>query len=350
MANALVSLLDITKRRGNDQAVGLLEDTITYAPELSAIMGRPIPGTQYKTVHRALPTVGFRQPNNGSDTVKSKYRQSLHECMLLDVQLEADKAVIDAAAPSSPNSPEADIGDLLFDEADAAVRATYIAVGAQVYYGTSSDANGFTGIAPQVGSLNAALNTSPAVLTAAGSTSVSQSSVYFIWENLRGAHFIFGNNAGLTMLPEWRIQQVLGANGKPMTAYVNNVQGWLGFAINHPLSVARICNIQNLTATITHLNDQLVAQLLSYLPLQMLAEVNQQFNTGGPNKWGPGLKMFMNPQTRYGLQISRSPVYSSGLSGITAATQLQFATTPTDSNGIPIVVTNSITNTEAVVT
>ena len=33
MSNQLVTLLDITKRKGNSQEVGLLEDTITYAPE-----------------------------------------------------------------------------------------------------------------------------------------------------------------------------------------------------------------------------------------------------------------------------------------------------------------------------
>ena len=57
MSNALISLLDITKRAGGDKEVGLLEDTIIYAPELGAIMGRPIDGTQYKTIHRTLPTV-----------------------------------------------------------------------------------------------------------------------------------------------------------------------------------------------------------------------------------------------------------------------------------------------------
>src|SRR5579872_4564167 len=123
MANSLLSLLDITKRKGNDQEVGLLEDTITYAPELSAIGGRSIVGTQYKTLHRTLPTVSFRQANNGSDTVKGKYRQSLHECSILDAQLQADKAVVDAAGKG--DGPESDMGDLLFDEAQGTVMAAY---------------------------------------------------------------------------------------------------------------------------------------------------------------------------------------------------------------------------------
>lgn len=356
MANALLSLLDVTKRKGNDQEVGLLEDTITYAPELSAIGGRPINGTQYKTLHRTLPTVHFRTANNGSDTVKGTYRQSLHECSMIDAQLQADTMVVNAEAKG--NHAEAGIGDLLFDEAQGTVMATYITVGTQVYYGTVSDANGFAGIQSLTASINEGKNQQPAVVTPTtaggtkGSSANQQTSVYMIWENIRGCHFIFGNDSGLTMLPEWRIQQVLGANGKPMTAYVNNLQGWIGFAVNHPLSVMRIADI-NLTDSTgqANLTDKVVAALLSFIPLQMRMEVIANFNTGGPNKFGPGLKLLMNPQAAYSLQQSRTPALSSsgGGTALTAATALQFAALPVESNGIPIIVTDSITSTEAVI-
>ncbi len=271
MANQLVSLLDISKRKGNDQTVGLLEDTLTYAPEFSAIMGRPIVGTQYKTSHRALPTVGFRKANDGSDTVKGTYRQELKECFIIDAQMQADKAVVDAEGGGT--GPESSIGDILIDEAQGVIMATYITAGTQLYYGTSADANGFIGLNSLMASLNAAKTIgSPAVVGAGGSTSSVQTSAYLIWENIKGAHFIFGNNSGLTMLPEWRVQQVQGQNNKPMTAYVNNLQGWIGWAVNHPNSVGRIANIQS-ASTVAPLTDALVAKLLSYIPLQMRQEV-----------------------------------------------------------------------------
>lgn len=345
MANALISLLDITKRKGGDQEVGLLEDTIIYAPELGSIMGRPIEGTQYKTIHRSLPTVAFRQANNGSDTVKSNYRDSLHECSIIDAQIQADSAVVDAAAPG--NGPQSDIGDPLFDEASGVIQGVYITTGAQTWYGTAKDANGFGGVAPFVGSLNAATNTTPVCVGASGSNALVQSSAYFVWENIRGAHFIFGKNRGLTMMPEWRIQQVNGANSKPMTALVNNIQGWLGFAINHPLSIARLANID--IANSHSVTDALIAKVLAYLPLQMLAEANANLNTGGPNKFGPGLKIFMNPVAFYGLQNSRTPIVSGIGTALTAATPLQYPSMQLSSCGIPIVLTNSITTTEAVV-
>lgn len=347
MANALISLLDITKRKGGDQEIGLLEDTIIYAPELGAIMGRPIDGTQYKTIHRSLPTVAFRQANNGSDTVKGLYRDSLHECSIIDAQIQADSAVVDAAAPG--DGPQSDIGDPLFDEASGVIQGVYITAGAQLYYGTSNDANGFGGMAPFLGSLNPATNTTPVCVSATGSSSNVQTSAYFLWENIRGAHFIFGKNRGLTMMPEWRLQQVLGANSKPLTALVNNIQGWLGFAINHPLSVARLANI-NWGTDSKPCTDAFIAKVLSWLPLTMQAEALANYNTGGPKPFGPGLKILMNPQAWLSLQASRTPIAASGGTAITAATPLQYPTSMNpQSNGIPIVLTNSISNTEAVV-
>lgn len=345
MANQLISLLDITKLKGNDQEVGLLEDTITYAPELSTIMGRSIVGTQYKTAHRGLPTVAFRKANTGSATVKGTYRQELKECFIIDAQMQADTAVVNAQGTGP--GPEGGVEDVLIAEAQGVVMATYITVGSQMYYGTSADANGFVGLNTLTPNLNAAKNNNPAVVGAGGTTASVQSSAYLIWENIRGAHFIFGNNSGLTMLPEWRIQQVLDASNNPYTAYVNNLQGWIGFAVNHPQSVARIGNI-NLGTDTKPLTDKLVAQLLSYIPLQMRQEAIANANTGGPNKWGPGLKLLVNPATAYSLQQSRSPVSSGTGTAITSNQPLAFADLPTASNGIPIVITDSITNTEAV--
>jgi hypothetical protein len=159
------------------------------------------------------------------------------------------------------------------------------------------------------------------------------------------------------MMPEWRLQQVLGANSKPLTALVNNIQGWLGFAINHPLSVARIANINGITDN-KPLSDNLIAKALSFLPLQMQADAMANLNNGGPNKFGPGLKIMMNPQTFYGLQTQRTPIQNNVAAAITAGTAgtnitshlpLQYPRMDLQSNGIPIILTNSISNTEAVV-
>lgn len=323
MANALVSLLDITKRAGSDPAIGLLEETTTYAPELMEIMGRPISGTAYKATSRTLPTVAFRSANDGSDTVKSTYAQLLSECFILDAQIQADKAVVDAEAKSGIN---ASVGDLLFDEAQGILQAATITLGTQFYYGVTADAKGFAGLR----SLTTALNTGAGapVISAGGTTASVQTSAYLVWNNIKGVHFVWGNNAGLN-LGEWRVQQVLGNNSKPMTGYVNNLQGWIGLAVNHTKSIGRIANCEDVAAK--RLTDAIGAKLMQYVPMQIQ-------NSGG-------LRWYMNQQAAYQLQFSRSAG-----TAITSESPLQFAPLPRELCGIPITITNSIVNTEAVVT
>src|SRR5947207_1709460 len=97
MSDRLLSLLDVSKRNGTDLSVGLVEEVTTVAKEFDSILGRPIPGTTYKTrVRTALPgakTSMFRQPNAGSDVVSSTYAQKLSQCFFLDAQLQTDEAV-----------------------------------------------------------------------------------------------------------------------------------------------------------------------------------------------------------------------------------------------------------------
>lgn len=324
MANALVSLLDITKRAGSDPAIGLIEETTTYAPELVTLMGRPISGTMYRATNRTLPTVAFRAANDGSDTVKSTYNQIISECFILDAQVQADKAVIDAEANTGVHQS---VGDLLFDEAQGIMQAATIALGSQFYYGVTADAKGFAGIRSLTSAANVTAVGAPVIL-AGGTTASVQTSAYLVWNNIKGCHFVWGNNAGLQMDPTWRVQQVLGQNSKALTAYVNNLQAWVGLAVNHTKSVARIANCED--ATNKRLTDAMGAKLMQYIPMSIV-------NSGG-------LRWFMNQQAAYQLQVSRSAG-----TAITGSAPLQFAPTPVELCGIPITITNSITNTEAIV-
>lgn len=322
MANALVSLLDITKRSGSDPAIGLLEETTTYAPELMVLMGRPISGTVYRATQRTLPTVAFRAANDGSDTIKSGYAQKLSECFIIDGQIQVDKAVADAEARSGINQS---VGDILFDESQGVLQAATITVGNQFYEGTTADAKGFAGLRSLCTALNVTATGAP-VISAGGTTSSVQTSAYLVWNNIKGCHFVWGNNAGF-QLGDYRTQQVLGNNSKPMTAYVNNLQAWIGLAVNHSKSIGRIANCENATNKL--LTDEQGARLLSYIPIQI-----QQAG---------GLRWFMNQQAAFQLQKSRSAAT------VNDSRPLQFAALPTEMQGIPITVTNSITNTEAVV-
>lgn len=314
MSDKFLSLLDITKRNGTDLAVGLVEEVTTWAPEFDTLMGRPIPGTTYKTrIRKALPAgPAFRAANQGSSIVSSTYDQKLSQCFYLDGQMQVDKAVADAPE-------EGGAALLLSDEAAGVLRQKSIEVGAQVWYGTGNDQNGFDGAQSFVDA------TMVVDATGVGATT---SSVYAVWNDLQGAHFIFGNNTGIQLM-EWRIQQVKDSNGKAFMAWVNSLSGYIGWSLNHSKCVGRIKNIG--TAAGKTLSDEMISQLIALFPIQIKPTY-----------------LFMTRRSRQQLQASRAPVYAAGTTrpGVTASNALQFATIPTESNGVPIVVTDSLTNTE----
>ena len=61
MADTFLTLLDMTKTNGTDQAVGIVEEVRTFAPEVNVISGRPIKGTTYKALVRSALPGGLTQ-------------------------------------------------------------------------------------------------------------------------------------------------------------------------------------------------------------------------------------------------------------------------------------------------
>lgn len=320
MADRLLSLAEVTKRNGTDNAVGLIEEVNTVAPELNALMGRPINGITYKVRKRsALPAdsagtgVAFRNTNEGSAVLSSTYEQGLGQCFFLDGQMQVDEAVISSGM--AEGNSEADI---LTDEAVGVMQQKLIHVGDSFYRGETADAKGFVG-------LKSLYDTSNCEVDATG-TPGSATSAWIVFNDIQGVHWIFGNGNGIEM-GEWARQQVTDANGKKYFAKVNNVSGWLGLFFGHTRSLVRIKNLT--TASGKGLTDALVAEALAKMPIYMRSQKSR-------------LKLFVNSVASLQLQKSRSTVSTAKTdSGI-----LQFAPEPTESQGVQIVLTDSIPNNE----
>ena len=314
MADKFLTLLDITKRNGGDAASGLIEEVNTVAPELNALLGIPQSGITYRVKKRtALPAgPAFRNANEGSDIISSTYDQTIGECFFLDGQMQIDEAVLTAGL-SEGNSRE----DILADEAIGVMEQKLIHVGDSFYRGTTADSKGFVGLQALYDSTNCQVD--------AGGTPGTATSAWLVWNSPRGLHWRFGNQKGLEM-GEWFKQKVKDPNGKSLMAWCNNVSGWLGLFFGHSRSVVRIKNLT--TATGKGLTDALVAEALTKMPIFM--------------RQAPGLKLLINSVAQLQLQKSRSTVSTAKTdSGI-----LQFAPQPTESNGVPIVLTDSILNNE----
>lgn len=326
---ASLTLLDIAKRNGSDREIGLIEDVSTFAPEVAVLPARPINGVSFKTTLRTnLPTAAFRATGSGATPIKSTYQQKLAECFFLDAPLQVDESI--------PDAEDRSVGDVLADEVQGALSAAGIALGSQLYYGTAADAGGFQGLNTFVGT-TAGLN-----VDAAGTGSVTMSA-WLVYLDLKGVHFVVGRtSAGRSggdpsqpagdpaiiappfRMPEWSKQQVaVGTAGKVAMAYVTNISGWVGLAYGSNYSAFRVRNI-SLASAASYMTDAQGAKLLSKVPLHV--------RNSGRLRW------FMNRDTAYSLQASRSTV--------AANVGVNFPTLPTECQGVPITITDSITNTE----
>ena len=309
---AQANLLDIAKLNGSDTIVGLIEETLTYAPEVQIMPARTIRGTSYKIASRvSYPGVGFRAANEGSTPSKSEFENQLIECYILSGAVQADVAV--ARAYEDGEQAWKDI------ESVGVMRQAMIELGSQVIYGTSHQAKGFPGLQAIHTAFNSGL-----VVDAGGTSAGTASSVYGINTDTQGVQLVFG--AGTTFeLGEWRIENVGTSSVYP--AHVANLTAWVGMQVGSKYSVGRL---KDATADSgMGVTDSKLAELLSKYPVGYR-----------PNYW------LMNRRSAYQLQVSRSA--STVQNGVKTSSGSEiFAPLPTESNGIPIVITDSISNTEA---
>ncbi len=316
MSDQFLSLLDITARRNTDAAVGLVEEVVTYAPEIEKVMGRPIPGTFYNARVRTTLTAkaAFRKANAGVEIGTSSYESKRFDCFFFDTQLQVDEAVARASEQQGDS-----LAILQADEAAGAIRQKAISLGSQFYKGTGADAAGFPGLVDFV-------NTAQ-IVDAGGSAAGKCERAWFIWMHPQGVHYLFGGNQGLDIKP-WQLQQVKDSSNKSLMAWVSNISGYVGLSSAHTRAVGCVKNIDNtLTAgaEAKPITDKLIADCLSTFPVGIQ----------------PNL-IFMSRASRRGLQKSRSvTLFGQGNTKVSGSLEV-VAPLPTEAQGIPIIVTDSI--------
>lgn len=323
---AMLTMFDLLALQRDDVLTGLVEDVTTYAPEFSRIPVVKRPGTWYEIVRRtALGAAAFRQVNNGASPIKSAYKKEVKEMFFVDVPINVDEAILKGDDKST--------GDAWTHESQGALQAALILIGAQTFYGTSNDANGFAGVRAQcAGSVGA------------GGTTTS-TSAYLLWLNgVWGCHYDVGQNGEVALPPPIRQQISAPSPGSgTLFAWVSNLSCWIGFNVISANSTNGGGATWAVTGITTHqtsnvydqaLTDRIAAQLISNIPL-----VRRQ-----------GLCWFLNRTSYFLLQQSRStfnpttggmfiPGGEGGRPG--------WAPPPNLLEGYPLVVTDSITNTES---
>jgi len=308
MANNL-TLLDLAKLNSADMAVGLIEEVATVAPEVTIIPARTIPGTSYKISARTgRPTVAFRALNEGTDATKSNFTERTIEAFLLSARVECDKAAanayIDGAVAYQALEARGVMAEALFK------------VGQQTIYGTAQDGKGFPGLQALVSTLGGV------IVDGTQSTGSACSSVYAIAAGSQGVQYVYGQNTTID-LSAFREGDATDSNSKRFAAYIADLTAWVGLQCANKYAVGRIKNLG--TTTGNTCSDAKLLDLLRQFPV--------------------GVKpthFLMSRRSAYQLAISRSitpntkqEAFNGLLNGL-----------PTESFGIPIIVTDSISDTE----
>jgi hypothetical protein len=124
------TLLDLAKL---DAGVGypIIEESVKSAPELRVVPASTILGTTMElTVRTGLPSMAFRDANQGVPRSKSRYETKTFQTHILDHQIAVDEQIVNGAK---------DRGRLLENHVGGVMESAMQYVGSQFYYGTGHE-------------------------------------------------------------------------------------------------------------------------------------------------------------------------------------------------------------------
>lgn len=316
MAYAYLTALDLAKKKNSDAVVGLIEENLNAAPEVARFPARVISGTSYKTLIRTtLPTTQFRDFNEGVEPTKSVYANKTVECYPFESQMQVDAIL----------TSEDELAEMKAMESLGHMQSGLQLIGKQMWYGTGTggDSKGFPGAVQIVDST--------LVEDAGGTTASTGSSCYGVKFGPQFASLVFGQNSVLQFSFDERMwnKTIITRSSKEMTAYVNSLVGLIGVQWVNKYCVGRV---KKLTAdTGKGMTDTLLANLLAKFPVGMR-----------PDAW------FMSRRSAGQLQKARTVTINSGPGASKVAGTVEaVAPWPEEAFGIPIIVTDSILDTEA---
>lgn len=296
-----VTLLDIAKATGTDAVVGLIEETMLVTPEISVIPARTIKGMRYKTkVLTDLPSVAFRSANEGVSATKGTIENRLVSCFYMSPRWEGDLAVLEEHEDGAKAA--------MAEEAVMHVSAAMITLSKQLWYGTANDAKGYPGV---VDSLLASHT-----VDAGGPD--TKSSVFALKLGPQACQMIWGLDGELR-LSEPRRETLRDDNNKPFEGLSQTFENFApGFAVHNTKAIGRIKNLSDDSNT---LDDDMMSNLLEKFPTAFRPDA-----------------FFMTRRSASQLRKSRTATNVSG----------QPAPIPMDFDGIPIYISEAISNAETV--
>lgn len=289
-----------------------LSDVLDEAPLIASLAARTCRSNTFTYSKKtANPSVGFRDINDGVENTKGTYVQVTNTLKFLDASFAMDEA---AALVD-----ERGVDHIMGIEAMAHLRQAMAELEEQVIYGTTTGglAAGFEGLANQA-NLNQIADAQ--VVNAGGTTANTGSSVWLIRTGEEDLQLLWGNQGEITIGERTRVERAGSSQGR-FWALAHSIHGWAGLKIGTTYSAVRICN---LTADSGKgLTDALISQAIERFPASR-----------GPQY------IAMNRRSLGQLQRSRTATNPTGAP----------APFPQEAFNVPIIVTDRILSTEALLT
>lgn len=307
----LADLLVLNDRASTDNGVS---DLFIDSPFLQVFNAVPASnGTVHKYIKvTAAPTTGFRALGVGRANTKSTNIAVTDTLALIDGSFDVDKGLADSYVRGGADA-------YMTREGKLALQSAMFNIEKQIFGGTTQyDASGFAGIADTYTALSQTAN----VVNAAGTTASTASSIYLIRHNAEGtdAAIVIGNE-GLIKIDGYYPATVADSTSSRFSSYHQPILAYASFQLGSTISCVRICNVTADSGK--GATDALIAKALQLFPA---------------GRWPNHI--VMGRRSCQQLQASRTATNPTG----------EPAPFPQSSFNIPIVVTDAIGVTEALLT
>lgn len=351
------TILEIAQGRQIPLTAGLFMAVQTRTPAIAAFDARTTPDKKFTSLRvTGLPTSAFVHQNEGFAPSRGTLSTTEFDCSLIGGQI---REAVEAAKEWNRTHPGA--GYTYFDlQAHLKMLADAKHIEKQMFYGTVNDAKGFPGmkeLTPYASGNVLALTDTPddsdfvkSVINAGGSTSLTASSVYsVVYGETDGCQLVLGNDQGGELLQMGEIiQQALAPNSnEPTKLLMHNIAEMIGYI---GLSVSGMNQTPN-SVVPTQFGLRRLANLTGdsgkgVTDAKLEALVKSHGDGIVPNA------LFMSPRSGQQWANSRNPTavtvfLPGGQSGVNGAVNLQVQR-PTNYEGIPVVYTSAIRNTDAI--
>lgn len=259
---ALMTSTDVLKINNSEELVGMIEDVVKDIPEINFFAASPVQKNSYKTLAlTALPSTAFRATGSYREFQTATLTNKTVECKYLDASWILEKAV------AQQSDWGEDFAKALTQRAH--LKSEFFTLAKQIWQGTDSDANGFTGLDAIIDAVVDG-GKKEMVVTANTGSITDASTVYAVRTGIDSCQLAWGSN-GQFNESDVR-EQLLTTKDSSKTSgawfYAQDLGGWVGLQVTSKYAAGKITGL-SATNTKQGLNDDLLYELIERFPVGM---------------------------------------------------------------------------------